>query len=173
MRDHILATLAAGSVPSRTMMQKAVYLLGRLRDGDLGFEAYLYGPYSREVQGAVEDLSAAGLIEETRVELEPWEPTPFDVVQYRYALTEAGRAAAEDVAKDLVTAAAGIRSTATQLGAWSSAALAVAAKLDHIRRLRPGVEPSEVPEVAKELGWRVTEGDVTRALRLLNELGLT
>lgn len=154
------------------MLQKIVYLLGRVRGEDLGFEAYLYGPYSRDLQATLEDLTVAGLIEESRLELAPWEPSPFDVVQYRYRLTPLGTSVIGDVPADLKADADRVRKAAAHHGAWSSPALAVAAKLDHIRQIRPDVKLDDVPDAAREFGWRVSDSDVLRAHHLLEGLGL-
>lgn len=172
MRDYVLAVLAAGKVPSRTMLQKLVYLLGRIRRDDLPFEAYLYGPYSRELQEILEDLTSAGLVEESRVSLAPWEPAPFDPVQYCYRLTDQGRTAAAEVEGDLLSGARVLAESAKRQRAWSQGALAAAAKLRHIRDVKPDAQREDIPTLAREFGWRVTTADVAIAQRLLAELGL-
>ena len=96
--DYVLALLAAADdIPSRTMLQKLVYLSADLAGEPLPFSAHFYGPYSSDLQEDVEALVAGGLVNETVSRLEPWEPTPFDVVQYRYRLTESGRTEAAGV----------------------------------------------------------------------------
>ena len=171
-RDYLLALLSAGEIPSRTMLHKLVYLLGRIRGEDLAFEAHFYGPYSASLQETLQGLVLGGLIDEERLTLEPWEPSPFDVVQFRYRLSAPGAAAAADLPADLREQAQAITDRAKRLGAWNQASLAVAGKMLHIRELNPSSNLEDIPALAREFGWRVTGEDVQRGFRLLGDLGL-
>ncbi len=169
--DYVLALLAAADdIPSRTMLQKLVYLSADLADESLPFAAHFYGPYSSDLQEEVEALVAGGLVTETVSRLEPWEPTPFDVVQYRYRLTDAGRTAAAGVPGETRETAARVVRAARAAHAWNQASLSLAAKLRHLRRIDPSLGDDQVPALAQQFGWRVTEEQARRGARLLEAL---
>jgi hypothetical protein len=71
-----------GTVRSRKRMQKVVYLLqfaGCPFDAD--FELHLHGPYSQDVAGLTDQMTAQGLLKETTASTPSGE-------QYNYELTE-------------------------------------------------------------------------------------
>jgi uncharacterized protein YwgA len=172
--DYVLALLAAADdIPSRTMLQKLVYLSADLADEPVPFSAHFYGPYSSDLQEEVEALVASGLVIETVSRLEPWEPTPFDVVQYRYRLTEAGRAAAVAVPQETREIAERVVRAARTAHAWNQASLSLAAKLRHLRRIDPSLGDDQVPALAQQFGWRMTEEQARRGARLLEALNRT
>lgn len=169
--DFVLALLAAADeIPSRTMLQKLVYLSADLADEALPFAAHFYGPYSSDLQEDVEALVAGGLVTERVSRLEPWEPTVFDVVQYRYRLTGAGRDAAAIVPGDTRDIAERVVQTARAAHAWNQASLSLAAKLRHLRRIDPSLGDDQVPALAHQFGWRMTEESARRGARLLEAL---
>lgn len=169
-QDFVLALLAAGEIPSRTMLQKLVYLAAGQVGEDVPFAPHFYGPYSSELHDEVEELVAAGLVQETAVQLEPWEPTSFDVVQYRYRLSDLGRAEVEHVTPRIRVAAANLVKTAHDAQAWDQASLSIAAKLHHIRGIDPTIGDEAVPELARQFGWRMSETAARRGARLLERI---
>lgn len=170
-REYALALLAGvDEIPSRTMLQKLVYLMGADAGEQMRFTAYFYGPYSAALQEEVDRLVAGALIIEEATQLEPWEPTPFDVMQYRYRLTDDGRRVAEALPGDLRETAARVVRAARDVGAWSQASLSMAAKLHHLREIDPEVGEAEIPALARQFGWRMSEADARRGARLLDAL---
>lgn len=169
--DYVLALLAAvDEIPSRTMLQKLVYLSADLANESLPFSAHFYGPYSSDLQEDVEALVAGGLVTETVSRLEPWEPTAFDVVQYHYRLTNAGRDAAAGVPGETREIAGRVVQAARAAHAWNQASLSLAAKLRHLRRVDPSLGDDQVPALARQFGWRMTEESARRGARLLEAL---
>lgn len=67
-RENIIAAVieaAGGTITSRVRLQKIIYLLDRLGvKAGFDFDYYHYGPYSREVDNAIVDAKAFGIIEE-------------------------------------------------------------------------------------------------------------
>lgn len=170
-RDYALALLAAtDEIPSRTMLQKLVYLMGAGAEDRLSFTAHFYGPYSASLQDEVARLVASGLVSEDASQLEPWEPTPFDVMQYRYQLTENGQKAAEALPPPILETAEKLIGAARDVGAWNQASLSMAAKLHHLRQIDPDVGDADVPALASQFGWRMSEGDARRGARLLDTI---
>jgi uncharacterized protein len=169
-QDFVLALLATEDIPSRTMLQKLVYLAADQAGEDVPFAPHYYGPYSPELQDEIDELVAAGWVAETAAQLEPWQPTPFDVVQYRYRLTALGRAEVERITPRIRDTAARVIEAAHDARAWNQASLSVAAKLHHIRRIDAGIGAEAVPEVARQFGWRITEPEARRGAALLERL---
>ena len=67
VRETVLLVIdAAGrTLEGRTAVQKLCYFAGLALDEDLGHSAHYYGPYSREVEVALENESFAGDLDET------------------------------------------------------------------------------------------------------------
>ena len=67
-REEIVAVLlkaAGGELVGRVRLQKAVYLLDRLGlESGFHYEYHHYGPFSRDLDNAVADAEALGLVEE-------------------------------------------------------------------------------------------------------------
>jgi len=170
-REYALAFLAAEPrIPSRTMLQKLVYLAAIEDDAAGSFRAYFYGPYSAELQQEVERLVAAGVIDEDARRLEPWESGPFEPMQYTYELTPEGRGQASELPHELRTRANHIVATAKQVGAMSPGSLSLAAKVRYLRSLDPSVADTDAPELARQFGWRMSPDEARRGARLLAEL---
>lgn len=170
-QEYILAALSADKVPSRTMLQKLVYFAARLRNESLGYTPYYYGPYSSDVQEAVAELVRAGLVTEQPLTYAVSDRSDRDVVQYGYELTEAGRRAVASVPTGLLADANEIGRTAKANGAFTASGLSFAAKLAHLQSLAGmEVEATDVPTLARELGWEMTPLSAERAARLLRAL---
>jgi len=170
-REYALAFLAAEpTIPSRTMLQKLVYLVAFERADSPTFRPYFYGPYSSELQAEIERLVAAGLVMEHSRRLEPWEPSPFEPMQYSYQLTEDGRTEARSLPADLLNRAAQIVAAAREEHAFNAASLSMAAKLRHLRSVSPDVGEPDVPELARQFGWRMTDAAARRGARLIARL---
>lgn len=171
--EIVLGLLAADEIPSRTMLQKLVYFVAETSGRTLGFSPYFYGPYSADLQEDVDALVAAGLVEELAIPFEPWQPSPFDSVQYRCRLTPEGRTASETIPPEVRQATDRVVRAAKDARAWTQSALSLAAKLHHLRKVDPAVRDEDVPELARQLGWRIPDTSVRFAARLLALLTTT
>jgi len=93
MKDYWLAKLISSvdEVDSRKRLQKAIYLL-QVSGCPLKCDYILhyYGPYSFELAGLIDQLSGAGIIQETP------EPIGSGVVRYRSVVTGNGKRALDD-----------------------------------------------------------------------------
>jgi uncharacterized protein YwgA len=132
-REHALAFLAVKPIPSRTMLQKLVYLAMVERNETQSFRPYFYGPYSAELQSEIDRLVAEDIVEERATRLEPWESSPFEPMRYSYRLTDHGKQVARQVPEPLRNRAAEIVAAAQEVGALNPAALSMAAKLRHLQ----------------------------------------
>ena len=165
--DIVLGLLAADEIPSRTMLQKLVYFVAEESGQTLDYSPYFYGPYSAELQEDLESLVAAGLVEEQVSTFEPWQPGPFDGVRYRYRLTREGQDASRAIPDDVRETCERVVRAAKDAGAWNQSALSLAAKLHHLRKVDSAVQDEDVPELARQLGWRIESASVGYAARLL------
>lgn len=96
-RHLILMLLYAseGEIDSKTKLQKEVYFISLLLKRDLGFKAHYYGPYSTEVEVALDELIGAGFVD---VKRDIWGIDTrygFEAKRYNFSLTESGRKFAE------------------------------------------------------------------------------
>lgn len=84
-------------VKGRTRLQKEVCILKHREKVPFGFgfESYYYGPYSAQLTDLLDTLIAAGLVEQSTVELD------FEMCRYDYALTEKGKQLFESVEEAL------------------------------------------------------------------------
>lgn len=169
LRAYALAVLgAAGEVPGRTMMQKLVFLLARMRGEQLdAYRPYFYGPYSDDVQAVVDGLVRSNLADESVTVFPAWQRDQFDAYQYTYKLTPKGGEAAGTIDAELADAARNLVARAQQHHAWSQAALATAAKLAYLQDLNPDVKMDEYVDRAAEFGWRVGRIEVEHGAALL------
>ena len=89
-----LLYLMQDQIKGSTMVQKIMYILrneygNRIPElQDLAFRLHFYGPFSREISNALNDLSLQGLLS-TEVE------QLIDYLRYDYGLTENGRQLAQ------------------------------------------------------------------------------
>lgn len=169
--SHILAILERGEVvPGRTMLQKLVYLLARMRGESLPFRAHFYGPYSEEVQSAVEQLVRAGLAEQTVTVYEAWHPDQFDAYRYDYRITDAGREAAAKLPDELLESAGDLVNRAKSEHAWNQGALAIAAKLAYLRDIDPESKGRDFEGLAAQFGWEISPNAASQGAALLSAL---
>jgi uncharacterized protein YwgA len=93
----LILKAAGGEVCCKTKIMKILFLLERIY-GIIGvkFRPYDYGPWSKEVEGALERLVELGLIEERELQKPPEGPEHTGLM-YVYRLTEKGREVVEKI----------------------------------------------------------------------------
>ncbi len=148
-----------GKLVGRVRMQKIVYLLQQLgfEEADFDFTYHHYGPYSQEVDSAEWYADAFGLVREMR------ERRRIDGVQYSvFELTDEGKKVEPlpDRFRGLVKEWAKMRSIILELAA-------TAHWLSEVEK----VEDWE-KEIRLRKTWKVDNGRLDKALKLLEELGL-
>ncbi|WP_114374496.1 hypothetical protein [Elioraea thermophila] len=158
--DEILAA-AGGRLVSRIRLQKIAYLLDQLgaRSG-FRYVYHHYGPYSRDLDAAIFDAEAFGLVEET------YEHRRLDGARYsvfaRRADTEptAFSYLSDERLRDVVKRLAGVNATVLELAAtahWLVASERV---------------PDWKAEIIRRKGSKAREDRLAEALGILRELGL-
>jgi len=176
LRTSILLALWAsgGSVPSRTFLQKLIYLAGAKAGLTLPYGPDLYGPYSPEVAAEVDRLVEAGILSET-VERFPSEPGGFERRRHTYELTEEGRVLANEhlAREDFPGATFAKEAEAIWRMDCDYRQLSLAAKVHWV--LSDTNAPATFEQARQQAEWRnwhLTAEDVERAVDLLVDLGL-
>ncbi len=155
----------------KTMLQKRLYFLARLRKLEFGYRAHYYGPYSEKISSELESLVASGLVrhkatplgahdvygEMTRhdfqlddgVSEDPWLSEP----DAQIALETLKKIGDHDVARD-------------------QRLLSAAAKVDLILSSQGSATVGQIQSRAKDLGWNLEPDQIAMVGNYLLFLGL-
>lgn len=177
-RDTILLiTHAAGDqVGGRTVMQKLAYFTSLGLNTRMGHRPHFFGPYSSRVEDAVANAVIAGELHETVERLPDWRGGP-DVLKYTYDLAPDGKARVDNLIEhnsaewDQVRDA--VQAVRAVLPEMDQKTLSAAAKTYLIiSESDEGVDESEIPNLAKRLGWDLDVDQVRNTVTLLERLEL-
>ena len=167
-REDIVTALVAAApgqqLISRVRLQKTAYLLKLLGlGGDLYFEYYHYGPYSRELDNAIGDAEAFDLVHEEFAHRKS-DGAMFSIFKLRPG----------QVAKDEAYAELGRGKAAELIALFSSTnvtVLELAATVDWLWRYEKILDWRA--EITKRKGKKVQGGRLEKAVDLLRSLGLS
>jgi hypothetical protein len=172
----LVADATGGTLDGRTVAQKLLYFAGRKLDQPTGHTAYFYGPFSDDFDAALKRGVLGDEFTESIERIPDWRGGA-DAMKHVYSLTQRGREEAARVAEALADEAREVRETiatvAEAVPGFHQKTLSAAAKIDLI--LAEGdrdVPLDEIRELANELGWRLTDGEVKEALDVLTRLDL-
>jgi uncharacterized protein len=170
----VLVIDAAGRrVEGRTAVQKLCYFAGLALNEDLGHSAHYYGPYSRDVESALQNESFAGDLEENVRSFSGW--SGREGRAYTYTLTGQGQQVVRELRQQHPEAAERIERIVKRLGelveGYRQHPLSLAAKVDLILRQQGETTADQIPALARGLGWDVTDDEVTQAVNVLVGLG--
>ena len=92
----LLTFLKYSNIDGRKRFQKLMYLAKFKFNIEVPFIfiKYFYGPFSKEMQEVLDKLVSVGLIKETKIINE------FGIVEYRYSLTDRGKAVLQIISLD-------------------------------------------------------------------------
>lgn len=172
----LITDAAGGVVGGRTAMQKLAYFSSIGLGTTLGHRAYYYGPYSSKIDDAMSVASIAGELHETADQLLDWNGGP-DVVRYTYTLTDAGRERVERLKAQapqqwerIASAVAAVKSAIPDL---NQKMLSSAAKTYLIiSDSEDDIEETDIPGLAAQLGWELSDEQVEKTVSILQTLGL-
>jgi hypothetical protein len=178
VRDLLLLIVdAAGeTVEGRTIAQKLGYFVGVELDRDLGYQAHFYGPFSRDVEDALALCVLAGDLEESVERIPDWYGGP-DALRHSYALSPEGHERVEELKREHAEDAERIQATVHAIGQaipeFRQQTLSAAAKIHLIvtEQGRP-VALDAIPQLARHLGWRLSQDEVNRTVDVLRRLEL-
>jgi uncharacterized protein len=165
-REEIVAAVVAaggGELTGRVRLQKTVYLLDRLGlNSGFGFDYHHYGPFSRDLDNAVADAKAFGLVEER------FEHRQSDGAAYSVFALRSGKAADPKAYGRLGGAHA--RDLVKLFAATNVTVLELAATVDWLSRVER--VPDWKGEIRKRKGVKVQGGRLEEAVALLGKLDL-
>lgn len=143
---------------------------------DLGHRAHYYGPYSRDVELALAQTALAGEVDETMERYPSFSYEP-DVRKYTYVLSDSGRREVESVHERIPDAFEKVRLTVDAVHEavpeFNQKTLSMAAKIHFIVNQQQVATPlTDIPVLAKKLGWRISDDQVSKSVALLKNLGL-
>lgn len=172
VRDAVLVIVeaAGGKIEGRTAVQKLAYFAGLAIGEDLSHHAHYYGPYSRAVESALINESFTGDLGERVEHFQSWSGP--DIRQYTYDLTEQGAQAVTEVRRANPRLCEAIDKVVGELRSLVPGLpqhpLSLAAKVDFIVNHRGGTAiVGDIPTLAREHGWQVSDEDVQLAAEIL------
>ncbi len=170
--DAIMLTMAAkGDNPiGRTALQKVIYFESLKVPASISYRPHYFGPFSKDVAAALEDLIVADCIDE-RVTL------AYDHESYSYNLTkEWVELAREDSRRSPHYAAIkDVVDGCDEFCRLRPRELSHAAKAHYIlsaSRSKGAITRSDVKKTGEGLGWTISENNADRGFELLSRLGL-
>jgi hypothetical protein len=177
-RDAVLLAIdaAGGTVEGRTAIQKIAYFVAVALADDLGHRAHYYGPYSRPVEYALAQTALGEKVTETMERFPSYASGP-DIRKYTYALTGDGVSEVAAIRATYGAQADMIKVTVDAIHKavpdFDQNTLSMAAKIHFIvsQQDQP-TKLAEIPALANQLGWRISEEQVARSVELLRGLEL-
>lgn len=178
--DAIIATIGAagGEIIGRTTIQKLIYFETVSHLADTDYRPHYFGPYSSEVAGSIQELTALGfLLEEIETRETTHYPVSNDWKRYSYKLTRDGQDFLEATKQEfheqyeqiarLVELCKKGSNLNPQILSW-------AAKVNFIssQQGKKIIRSNEIRSKAEELKWNLSEGQIGEAIKLLRDLGL-
>jgi uncharacterized protein YwgA len=177
-RDTVLLiTHAAGDeVGGRTVMQKLAYFSGLGLNAHLGHRPHFFGPFSSKVEDAVANAVIAGELHEITESFPDWRGGP-DVLKYTYSLTNAGKQRVDNLIEHNSNEWDQVRGSVSGiqkvLPGLDQKTLSAAAKTYLIiSESDEGVDESDIPDLARRLGWELDADQVHNTVKLLEQLDL-
>jgi uncharacterized protein YwgA len=172
----LVARAAGGTLGGRTVAQKLVYFAGRKLGQPTGHSPYFFGPYSEDFDAAIRRSALAGEFDEQVERIPDWYGGP-DATKHMYTLTERGAEEAARIADEHPDEAQVVTGTialiAEAVPDFRQKTLSAAAKIDLIVDEQEDALPlDEVRTLAKQLGWKLTQGEMRGALEVLTRLEL-
>lgn len=166
---------AGGSLKGKTLLQKRGYFLSRLLGMDLGYRPHYYGPYSPELEDALNRAKALGFVEERTLAFGVGDDVGFEVRRYDFTLTDDGTEIVKFLREqnpaecDMIHQCLRRLAEAGDTGDYML--LSVAAKTHYILSERQAaMTASEIRSAAKELGWNIDLKSTEKAVSFLEAL---
>lgn len=177
--DAILATIQGAKnqkgkkrIKSRTLLQKRLYFLSVLTGENFGYRPHYYGPYSQLVADNVGALCEAGFLGET-VERNSESIGGFgEVKRYSYSETEDTRALVEDRWDQIEPYVNIVEMINSDRITDHVTLLSFAAKVHFIVSGQGRATGQQIIEIAKRLGWKISEEQISRVAGYLEKLEL-
>lgn len=177
IRHLILMLLKASGdkIVGKTMIQKQIYFLSLLLNENLGFKPHYYGPYSPEIEQALDELIGAGFVSMARNLFGVDTNTGFEFKRYDFELTENGKNLAEIVKEEDSQTYKNVEEFVKKMtvNKTNYLSLSIAAKAYFIlNREGNSMNMDAIIEKANQFGWNVSGTDIEKAVTILRQLNL-
>ncbi|MCE5272218.1 hypothetical protein LLH00_13150 [bacterium] len=166
-----------GCVRGKTLLQKKAYFVNELLQTQFDYKPHYYGPYSTEIEGAVSNLKALGLLQENAVGF-GLNGEGFEIRRYDYILTGDGEKIVNLIKGNLVEESEKISKAIECLKSAGDNddyfKLSIAAKTHFILTKR-GIDIQKegkdgIVKAAHNLGWDIKPELVDNAVEFLSKL---
>ncbi|MCJ7577926.1 MAG: hypothetical protein MUO91_05705 [candidate division Zixibacteria bacterium] len=177
IRHLILMLLKASGdkIVGKTMIQKQIYFLSLLLNENIGFKPHYYGPYSPEIEQALDELIGAGFVSMARNIFGVDTNTGFEFKRYDFELVENGKNLAEIVKEENAQTYKKVEEFVKKMEVNKAnyLSLSIAAKAYFILHKESMLMNKDaIREKAKLFGWNVTDADIDNAIFILRQLNL-
>lgn len=176
MRVHDLILLVISkeegrSLRGRTLLQKKLYFLSKLKRGDFGFRPHYYGPYSSWVAENLDTLVGIGFLKEMTETFPAREKIFGEVRRHTYSLTDHGETIIHEIEKE--KSYEEWKEAIERLNAQPLSSdfnkLSIAAKVHYITSEKENVTPEQIRDTAKQYNWEITDSDIGEVIKFLGE----
>ncbi len=185
LKKAIFTILSEAEEPiqGKTRLQKIGFFIAELLKEDFGYQAYYYGPYSPQVEEAINELIGLGLVRVETYAFGGRDEWGREIIRYDFHLSRLG----QDLSYNLTTKndpdIEKVREVTKELrnrGIPSDyLTLTVAAKALYILKSKkaespehPEMNPDGIAQVASDFGWELNENTLKEAVDFICELGL-
>lgn len=172
IRDALIIILGSmgGTIESKTKIQKLCYFLSIFLSEDFGFRAHYYGPYSQQVENALDELRGMGFVSAERVSFGAVSGG-FEVVRFDYSLTSDGKAIFQEL-KGMLEAKK-MMEQLKKMKDFDYVKLSIAAKSYYILKQEgKPMNADKIREKSKNFNWNITDKDINSAIDFLKGLHL-
>jgi len=170
----MLLNASEGRIDSKTKLQKELYFISLMLNKDLEFKAHYYGPYSTEVETALDELIGAGFVDVKREVFGIDYNRGFEFKRYNFSWTESGQELVKVLKEENPEEYKIIESFVRKLqevGDPGYLSLSLAAKAHFIlsKESKP-MTRRQIRKKAKKFGWNVNDHDIDIAVDILKKL---
>lgn len=178
--DFLLCVIGAmgGSVTGRTLLQKTCYFVGVQLgwQGEPGFKAHYYGPYSPAIDDALARMTDLGFLDKRTIGFGAADSSGFEIRRNDYDLTEEGEEILRILRNRRPEEYAQVSEAVEKIktaGNPEYLELSIAAKAYFILHKEGGsLTKRAIRSEAADLGWSIEEQSLNRAVDFLENLGL-
>jgi uncharacterized protein YwgA len=168
-----------GQLEGRTRLQKLAYFVSKDSSNyKIDFNPHYYGPFSSEIDDALQTLVSFGLVEETArtPSLSERSALVFEPKLYSYSLTEKGNAILRSkISKsdaEYKRIQQEIGKIKSRRGGFQTKTLAAASKIDFILSLlKRKASYQEISAEARKLGWNLAPSEIAEVTAFLVQMG--
>ena len=177
IQDLILLVIGSedeNKLRGRTLLQKKLYFLSKLKEVDHGFRPHYYGPYSSLVAENLDILVSAHFLNEEKETFETDQNIFGEIRRHTYSLTPDGDIVMEEIKKEAEYTdwKEKLDRLNRQKLAKDFNMLSIAAKVYYIVSRQESATPEQIREIASEYGWSIEDPDIEGVLSFLEALSL-